>query len=96
MIIDKQRSLHHTPTGSTGPHWSVTARRLRCWLDACRRPGVSRWWAYNIWDWLREMNPAKMPKFDAVVANPPFSYRRGRAGWDNDFLLELLTGTPAI
>ena len=31
----------------------------------------------NDWDWLREMNPAKMPKFDAVVANPPFSYR-----WD--------------
>jgi type I restriction enzyme M protein len=31
----------------------------------------------NDWDMLREMNPAKMPKFDAVVANPPFSYR-----WD--------------
>jgi type I restriction enzyme M protein len=31
----------------------------------------------NEWDWLREMNPAKSPKFDAVVANPPFSYR-----WD--------------
>ncbi len=29
----------------------------------------------NDWDSLREMNPAKMPKFDAVVANPPFSYR---------------------
>ena len=29
----------------------------------------------NEWDWLRETNPAKMPKFDAVVANPPFSYR---------------------
>ncbi len=29
----------------------------------------------NEWDALREMNPAKMPKFDAVVANPPFSYR---------------------
>jgi type I restriction enzyme M protein len=29
----------------------------------------------NDWDMLREMNPAKMPKFDAVVANPPFSYR---------------------
>lgn len=29
----------------------------------------------NEWDMLREMNPAKMPKFDAVVANPPFSYR---------------------
>ncbi|MBI5556379.1 MAG: type I restriction-modification system subunit M, partial [Deltaproteobacteria bacterium] len=29
----------------------------------------------NDWDWLREMNPARMPKFDAVVANPPFSYR---------------------
>lgn len=29
----------------------------------------------NDWDRLREMNPAKMPKFDAVVANPPFSYR---------------------
>lgn len=29
----------------------------------------------NDWDYLRETNPAKMPKFDAVVANPPFSYR---------------------
>ncbi|WP_313919630.1 type I restriction-modification system subunit M [Tahibacter sp.] len=29
----------------------------------------------NEWDHLRETNPAKMPKFDAVVANPPFSYR---------------------
>lgn len=31
----------------------------------------------NDWDFLRETNPAKKPKFDAVVANPPFSYR-----WD--------------
>jgi type I restriction enzyme M protein len=31
----------------------------------------------NEWDMLRETNPAKMPRFDAVVANPPFSYR-----WD--------------
>jgi len=31
----------------------------------------------NDWNMLREMNPAKMPKFNAVVANPPFSYR-----WD--------------
>jgi type I restriction enzyme M protein len=29
----------------------------------------------NAWDFLRETNPAKKPKFDAVVANPPFSYR---------------------
>jgi type I restriction enzyme M protein len=29
----------------------------------------------NDWDYLRETNPAKMPRFDAVVANPPFSYR---------------------
>ncbi|WP_295394468.1 type I restriction-modification system subunit M [uncultured Thiodictyon sp.] len=29
----------------------------------------------NEWDMLREMNPARSPKFDAVVANPPFSYR---------------------
>lgn len=29
----------------------------------------------NEWDWLRETHPTKMPKFDAVVANPPFSYR---------------------
>lgn len=29
----------------------------------------------NDWEFLRERNPAKMPKFDAVVANPPFSYR---------------------
>lgn len=31
----------------------------------------------NEWDMLREPNPAKKPFFDAVVANPPFSYR-----WD--------------
>jgi type I restriction enzyme M protein len=31
----------------------------------------------NEWDILRELNPAKKPQFDAVVANPPFSYR-----WD--------------
>ena len=29
----------------------------------------------NAWDFLRETNPAKRPQFDAVVANPPFSYR---------------------
>lgn len=33
----------------------------------------------NDWDMLRETNPAKVPKFDAVVANPPFSYR-----WEPD------------
>ncbi|WP_048441702.1 type I restriction-modification system subunit M [Caenimonas sp. SL110] len=32
----------------------------------------------NDWDMLRELNPAKKPAFDAVVANPPFSYR-----WEN-------------
>jgi len=31
----------------------------------------------NDWDYLRETNPSKKPKFDAVVANPPFSYRWG-------------------
>jgi type I restriction enzyme M protein len=31
----------------------------------------------NDWDMLRETNPAKKPTFDAIVANPPFSYR-----WD--------------
>jgi len=29
----------------------------------------------NAWDFLRETNPAKKAQFDAVVANPPFSYR---------------------
>jgi type I restriction enzyme M protein len=29
----------------------------------------------NAWDMLRETNPARKPRFDAVVANPPFSYR---------------------
>ena len=29
----------------------------------------------NDWEMLRETNPAKKPYFDAVVANPPFSYR---------------------
>jgi type I restriction enzyme M protein len=31
----------------------------------------------NEWDKLRELNPAHKPSFDAIVANPPFSYR-----WD--------------
>jgi type I restriction enzyme M protein len=31
----------------------------------------------NEWDILRELNPAKKPAFDAIVANPPFSLR-----WD--------------
>ena len=31
----------------------------------------------NDWPMLRETNPARVPRFDAVVANPPFSYR-----WD--------------
>ncbi|MDM8547103.1 type I restriction-modification system subunit M [Candidatus Venteria ishoeyi] len=30
---------------------------------------------HNDWDILNEMNPAKKLQFDAVVANPPFSYR---------------------
>ena len=29
----------------------------------------------NDWDRLTDPNPAKRPRFDAVVANPPFSYR---------------------
>jgi type I restriction enzyme M protein len=29
----------------------------------------------NEWDMLRELNPARKPSFDAIVANPPFSYR---------------------
>lgn len=29
----------------------------------------------NDWDYLRDPNPARRPQFDAVVANPPFSYR---------------------
>ena len=29
----------------------------------------------NAWDRMREANPAKKPSFDAIVANPPFSYR---------------------
>ncbi len=29
----------------------------------------------NDWDMLRELNPARKPLFDAIVANPPFSYR---------------------
>lgn len=38
----------------------------------------------NDWDILNEMNPAKKVQFDAVVANPPFSYR-----WEpNDALSE--------
>jgi type I restriction enzyme M protein len=32
----------------------------------------------NDWDIMRELNPAKKHQFDAIVANPPFSYR-----WDS-------------
>ena len=42
----------------------------------------------NEWDWLRETNPARKPRFDAVVANPPFSYRwnpRDEASEDRRF-----------
>ena len=35
----------------------------------------------NDWDILRELNPAKKPYFDAIVANPPFSHR-----WTSDAL----------
>ncbi|MEH0676182.1 type I restriction-modification system subunit M [Vibrio scophthalmi] len=34
---------------------------------------------FNDWELLNEKNPAKKLKFDAVVANPPFSYR-----WESD------------
>lgn len=38
----------------------------------------------NDWDTFNEMNPAKKLEFDAIVANPPFSYR-----WEpNDTLAE--------
>jgi len=30
---------------------------------------------YNNWEMMSETNPAKKPSFDAIVANPPFSYR---------------------
>jgi type I restriction enzyme M protein len=29
----------------------------------------------NEWEMLQESNPARQPRFDAIVANPPFSYR---------------------
>jgi type I restriction enzyme M protein len=30
---------------------------------------------HNEWDRLRDLNPAHKPSFDAIVANPPFSFR---------------------
>ena len=42
----------------------------------------------NEWDMLREPNPAKKPRFDAIVANPPFSLRWERKeeyGYDTRF-----------
>lgn len=40
----------------------------------------------NDWDILREANPAKKIEFDAVVANPPFSYRwEPNEGMGDDF-----------
>lgn len=37
----------------------------------------------NDWEFLDQRNPARTPKFDAVVANPPFSYK-----WEPDDDLE--------
>lgn len=40
----------------------------------------------NDWDILNEMNPAKKIEFDAIVANPPFSYRwEPKVDLANDF-----------
>lgn len=40
----------------------------------------------NDWDILNEMNPAKKIEFDAIVANPPFSYRwEPKENLANDF-----------
>jgi len=35
----------------------------------------------NDWDMLRDANPTRTPCFDAVVANPPFSYRWDPTGY---------------
>jgi type I restriction-modification system DNA methylase subunit len=46
----------------------------------------------NDWEMLRELNPAKKPAFDAIVANPPFSYARRVAMEEiekNDFNLNI-------
>ncbi len=41
---------------------------------------------FNDWDILNEANPARKLHFDAVVANPPFSYRRDPNGaLEDDF-----------
>ena len=40
----------------------------------------------NDWDILSEMNPSKKMEFDAIVANPPFSYRwEPKEEFANDF-----------
>ncbi len=40
----------------------------------------------NDWDILSEMNPSKKMEFDAIVANPPFSYRwEPKKEFANDF-----------
>ena len=51
----------------------------------------------NDWDMLRETNPAKKPKFDAVVANPPFSYRwePDRSDWRGCALQESRRGAQS-
>lgn len=38
----------------------------------------------NEWDMMQEPNPAKRPSFDAIVANPPFSYRWEPSGAMSD------------
>ena len=34
----------------------------------------------NDWDALRELNPAKKPQFDAIVANPPLIFGNAKGG----------------
>nr|BDV19825.1 hypothetical protein [Escherichia coli] len=66
--IHGQREEHHHL--QPGAHEHAAARCEGLGFDIFHGDTL-----FNEWDMLRETNPAKMPRFDAVVANPPFSYR---------------------
>lgn len=57
-------------TGFTTRWWRESEDRDKDNDEAKRNDTLT-----NDWDILRELNPAKKPSFDAIVANPPFSYR---------------------
>ena len=82
LLLNVRRRLGKSGIGKIyGQEKNITAYNLARMNMLLHGVKVSEFEIYhgdtlvNEWDMLREENPSKMPRFDAAVANPPFSYR---------------------